>query len=159
MFVSLGCATENLIQAALAHGLSATTAFNAEDRQIHVQLEPTGTVRSALFEAIPERQSTRGDYDGKPLANQELKLLEQAGAGSGTRVLLLTSRTIMEEALEYVVQGNMAQLNDSAFVRELKTWIRFGDAEAVRSGDGRSRERRAIRQCHGGWGVCCSSDF
>ncbi|MBC8026106.1 MAG: Tat pathway signal protein [Steroidobacteraceae bacterium] len=136
LFVSLGCATENLIQAALAHGFGATTTLDAEVSHMRVQLEPTETVRSPLFLAIPERQSTRAEYDGKPLANEELHLLERAGTGNGTRVLLLTSREVMERALEYIVQGNSAQLNDPAFVRELKSWIRFGDAEAVHSGDG-----------------------
>lgn len=42
----------------------------------------------------------------------------------------------MGKALEYVVQANTAQMNDPAFIEELKAWIRFGDAEAVRMGDG-----------------------
>ena len=41
----------------------------------------------------------------------------------------------MEKVLEYVAQANTAQMNDPAFVDELKAWIRFGDAEAVRTGD------------------------
>jgi hypothetical protein len=42
----------------------------------------------------------------------------------------------MEKVLEYVVAGNTAQMNDPAFVTELKDWIRFGTAEAERTGDG-----------------------
>lgn len=38
--------------------------------------------------------------------------------------------------LDFVVQGNTAQMNDKAFVEELKRWIRFNGAEAVRLGDG-----------------------
>jgi hypothetical protein len=65
-----------------------------------------------------------------------LKLLEQAGTGYGVRVLLLTGKAAMERILEYVVAGNTAQMNDPAFVKELKTWIRFNGDEAVRTGDG-----------------------
>ena len=137
LFVSLGCATENLVQAARAQGLSAVTNFDpADDGGIRVQLVPAEADRSPLFEAIPKRQSTRTEYDGNPLANEELKLLEQAGAGKGTHVLLLTSRDLMEQVLEYVVQGNAAQLDDPAFLEEIKTWIRFDDADALRSDDG-----------------------
>jgi hypothetical protein len=50
--------------------------------------------------------------------------------------MLLTEKPAMEKVLEYVVQGNTAQMNDPAFVTELKAWIRFNDAEAVRTGDG-----------------------
>jgi hypothetical protein len=42
----------------------------------------------------------------------------------------------MENILDYVIQGNTAQMDDPAFVAELKSWIRFDDAEAVRTGDG-----------------------
>jgi hypothetical protein len=136
LFVSLGCATENLIQAAPAHGLRATMTFDLAHDHIQVQLEPGDTIRSPFFEAIPNRQSTRTEYDGKALSNGELNLLERAGAGNGTRVLLLTHRNVMEQALEFVLQGNTSQLNDPAFVRELESWIRFSDAEAVRRGDG-----------------------
>ena len=38
--------------------------------------------------------------------------------------------------MEFVVQGNTAQMDDPAFMRELKTWIRFSDAEAVAKRDG-----------------------
>ena len=61
---------------------------------------------------------------------------EAAGAGNGVRVLLLTGREAMEKVLEHVVQANTAQMNDPAFVEELKAWIRFGGNEAVRTGDG-----------------------
>ena len=53
-------------------------------------------------------------------------------------MILLTDRQAMEAVLEFLVQGNTAQMRDPAFVQELKNWIRFGDAEAVRSGDGLS---------------------
>ena len=68
LFVSLGCATENLVQAALAHGLKATALLNANGA-IACSLEPTKTIDSSLFRAIAERQCTRADYDGKPHTN------------------------------------------------------------------------------------------
>jgi hypothetical protein len=137
LYVSLGCAAENLVLAAQANGLNAVASFEtAPIEVIQVSLESTQTLRSPLFEAIPKRQSTRAEYDGKPLANAELKLLEQAGTGNGVQVLMLTEKQAMENVLEYVMQGNAAQINDPAFIQELKSWIRFGDAEAVQTGDG-----------------------
>lgn len=137
LFVSLGCATENLLQAALANGLKGEARFAAtEQGSVSIALEATKAVASPMYEAIPKRQCTRADYDGKPLSNAELKLLEAAGTGDGVRVLLLTEPAAMENVLDYVVQGNTAQLNDPAFVKELKTWIRFSNEEAVSKGDG-----------------------
>ncbi|WP_029919537.1 Acg family FMN-binding oxidoreductase [Nevskia soli] len=137
LFVSLGCAAENLIQAALASGLKGQAGFDAAGgNTLRVALEPTSPVASTLFQAIPERQSTRGEYDGNPLARKELELLEKAGTGTGVGVILLTERQATEKVLEYVVQGNTAQMDDPAFVEELRKWIRFNGDEAVRTGDG-----------------------
>jgi hypothetical protein len=137
VFVSLGCAAENLAQAAAAHGLEANGAFDpAGTGRYVVSLTSAPSRRTVLFEAIPERQSTRGDYDGRALSAEELRLLAEAGSGPGVRLVLLTERQAMETALEYVVAGNTAQMNDEAFVRELTTWIRFSRSEAVSTGDG-----------------------
>ncbi len=136
VFVSLGCAAENLVQAALAHGLKAEPRFDAAMDAISVPLAPTQAAASPLFEAIAERQRTRGDYDGKPLSVEALRLLERAGSSSSVRMLLLTARAAMERVLDCVVQGNAAQMADAAFVKELKTWICFNGPDAVRTRDG-----------------------
>ena len=140
VFVSLGCACENLIQAALAHGLSAGARFDSAQDSIRVTLAPASTPQPAqaspLFNAIAARQCTRGDYDGKPVSNEELGLLARAGTSRGVRLLLMTERPAMERVLAYVVQGNTAQMADPAFVKELETWIRFNGADAVRTRDG-----------------------
>ena len=137
LFVSIGCAAENLIQAALANGLHGDAVFEKSAAgMLRVSLEPTRSLTTPLFRAMPERQSTRGEYDGKPLSSGELGVLEKAGSGSGVQVILLTEREAMEKVLEYVVQGNTVQMNDRAFVDELKAWIRFSASDAVRAGDG-----------------------
>ncbi|WP_207215743.1 Acg family FMN-binding oxidoreductase [Pseudolysobacter antarcticus] len=137
LFVSLGCAAENMVHAALASGLHAEPRFDPiGDGRIAVNLEATQGRISPLFQAIFERQCTRGDYDGQPISTPELSQLEQAGTGDGVSVRLLTARPAMESVLAYVVEGNTAQMNDAAFVAELKAWIRFSADEALRTGDG-----------------------
>jgi len=137
VFVSLGCATENLVHAALAAGLRAEPRFDPTgDGTIAVNLEATQARRTPLLQAISERQCTRGDYDGQPISAAELRQLEQAGTGDGVSVRLLTTRPGLENVLDYVVAGNTVQMNDAAFVSELQEWIRFGADEALRTGDG-----------------------
>ncbi len=136
VFVSLGCAAENLIQAARAWGLEGEASFDGTRDAIRVALTPRAASATPLFQAIVQRQSTRAEYDGQPLAADDLKLLEQAGSSERVRLLLLTDKPALERVLEFVVQGNTAQMNDKAFVAELKQWIRFSGADAVRLGDG-----------------------
>ena len=136
VYVSLGCATENLAQAALAHGRLAQAQFQPGTDDVRIQLDNTSAEATALFQAVPLRQCTRGEYDGKPLRNEELALLQHAGSSGGVRMLLLTDRAAMEQTLEFVIRGNTAQLADPAFMKELQSWIRFNGADAVRTGDG-----------------------
>lgn len=137
LFISMGCASENLVQAARAHGFrsEATTNSNAEG-EIRISLEPGPTIASPLFNAITERQCTRSEYDGKPLSAGELAILEKAGTGKGVQLLMFTDKAMMESILEHVVQANGTQMADPAFIKELKTWIRFNKGEAIRKGDG-----------------------
>lgn len=134
LFVSLGCATENLVHAALATGRRADVRI--EDDDIAVAFDETTAVRSPLFEAIPVRQCSRSIYDGRRLPANELHVLETVAQGEGVRAIVMTAAPQIETVLDYVARGNAAQLADRAFVEELKTWIRFNEAEAVRTRDG-----------------------
>jgi hypothetical protein len=69
VLVSLGYTAETLIRAASAHGLNAETSFDITRDGVHVSLAPTPARVSPLFNAIPARQCTRGDYDGRPPPN------------------------------------------------------------------------------------------
>jgi hypothetical protein len=136
LFVSLGCAAENLVVAAAALGLQAEPTFDAASQAIRIRLQPAPPAHSPWFRAIAQRQSARAEYDGQPLAAPELSLLANAGTTADVDLLLLTERPRLEQVLEYVVQGNTAQMADPAFVAELKQWIRFSGHDAVRLGDG-----------------------
>ena len=139
LYVSLGCAAENLVQAASANGLHGEVAVETSPIDaVRVGLAPMRALPSPLFDAIPKRQCTRAEFFGNPLSSEELGLLAAAGAGPGVKVLMLTDKAATERVLEYVVAGNTAQMNDPAFVSELKAWIRFDRAEAVRKLDGLS---------------------
>lgn len=137
LFVSLGCAVENLVLAAEAYGLRAHVAFDeAQADAIHVDLESASASRSPLFQAIPERQSTRTKYDGKSVPSSDIALLETAVRDHSTTLEIFTVKGDLDRITDYVVAGNAVQLGDQAFTRELKTWLRFSKSSAVKSRDG-----------------------
>jgi len=136
LWISLGCAAENLAQAARANGLQAEFSFDPVEGAARAQLAPTAPHRSVLFEAIPARQTCRSDYDGKPVPAQDLAQLAQAGTGEGVAVKLVSDQVQRERVLELVLQGNSLQMQDAAFVGELKKWLRFNDYQAIITLDG-----------------------
>jgi hypothetical protein len=134
LWVSLGCAVENMVQAAGAAGKHADVEF--ADQAIHISLITYQSRRSPLLEAIFRRQCTRADYDGRPLPTEAMHRLASTVAEDGIELRLLTERAQIEAVLEYVTAGNSAQMRDPAFVSELKHWIRFNGEQALESGDG-----------------------
>jgi hypothetical protein len=82
------------------------------------------------------RQSTRNDYDAKPVSTADFSSLIAASAMPGVDLILTTDRPRMDRVRDLVVAGNSVQLADAAFMRELKAWLRFSPQRAMQTGDG-----------------------
>ena len=137
LFVSLGCAAENLSLAAAARGIAGDLAF--DDRgagSIAFAHRPATARSSPLVDAIPRRQSTRAIYDGRTVSVADLKTLAGAAAIPGVDLMLITDRPRMNRIRDLVIAGNSAQLADPAFMAELKSWLRFSPRYALAMGDG-----------------------
>lgn len=135
LFASLGCAAETLLQAAPHYGWQGQIESFDARRGARLIFERVARPEAALAPAIPRRASTRGEYDGQPAPVAVLRALERAGQGTVDTVLV-TDRRRLEQATEFIVRGNTAQVQSPAFRRELKAWIRFDGAEAARRRDG-----------------------
>jgi len=142
LYVSLGCALENLCQAAKAYGLVAKVDALSPSTGIPIYLTTTShhqqTTSNELFDAIPHRQVSRSEYNGEPLSENGLKkLCEAASLGAkGVHVAFLTDPESIHKALNHIQRANTAQVNDKHFVQELVSWIRFGEQECISKGDG-----------------------
>ncbi|RKN81189.1 Acg family FMN-binding oxidoreductase [Ulvibacterium marinum] len=137
LYASLGCAAENIAHAAIALGLFANITVNDKAEEvIRIDFDQIPSVKSELFQAIPRRQCTRVAYNGKKVSSHKLKILEATSGYDGISTRIFTSENDMETILEYVVAGNTNQMQDHAFVKELKDWLRFNPATAMKYGDG-----------------------
>jgi len=137
LYVSLGCAVENLVIAGLAHGLEARVDSSNPKEGIKVQFLPCQAEMTPQYEAIPNRRVVRAEYNGEKLSDEELERLKQATNGAnGVQVLFLTDSESLEKAQDYIVRANTIQMEDDAFREELKAWVRFSQGECVNEGDG-----------------------
>ncbi len=137
VFVSLGCAAENLALAAGGAGRAGEIEFDpAGDGTVLVRFGTGNGGEQALFDAIPQRQSTRADYDGSTIGASDLRLLSAAATIPGVDLVLITERPQMDRLRDLVIAGNTAQIGDPAFISELKHWLRFSPNAALRTGDG-----------------------
>lgn len=137
IFVSLGAAAENLALACAARGRPGETSFSAAgDGAVAYSFGEARAPEPALFDAIARRQSTRADYDGRAVSPADLQILTKAAETTGVDLVLITDRPQIDRVRDLVLAGNGAQLADPAFVRELKSWIRFSPRQATTAGDG-----------------------
>lgn len=139
LYVTLGCAAENLLIAANANSRPAELSLMAQSDEgvvIRASLETGCSADKDLCAAIPLRQSTRSEYDGRELSETELRQLDRAASMPGVDVIFITERSRLTEALDFIQQGASTQINDVDFVRELKNWIRYNPAAALKTGDG-----------------------
>ncbi len=136
LFISLGCAAENLRVAAASRGMPGDVRFDPATTAIRFTHTTGAATETALSDAIPLCQSTRGLYDGSALTPEELGLLASAARISGVDLVLITDPAQIGRMSDLIARGNTAQLTNPAFVAELKHWMRFNPRQALAMGDG-----------------------
>lgn len=136
LWISLGCALENLVVAARAAGYAADVTYPDRADFIHIRLTADSAYASRLFDAIPLRQNTRSDYDGQLVPTADLDRLEALPLEPGVTLRFIVNPADMNIVSDYISQGDLHQYADPAFVEELTFWLRFNKKEALASLDG-----------------------
>lgn len=143
LFISLGCATENLCLAAAHFGYTAQVHL-ADNHAIHITLHKQPETQKqpeneALYAQISHRQTNRATYNGQTIAQTELDSL-LAAQQSDTVSLHAFAPSAPEFATltQAVMAGNAAQMHDPAFKAELLSWIRFNKSHSNATRDGLS---------------------
>lgn len=137
MFVSLGSAAENLAIAAASRGMPGQLQFDqGAGGAVRFSYAGGAARDSALSDAIPLRQSTRGLYDGSSLTAPELDRLAEAARMPGVDLILITDPGQLGQIANLIAAANAIQIADPEFMAELKQWMRFTPRQALDPGDG-----------------------
>lgn len=140
LFISLGCATENLCIAASALGYRSDVVF-ADNGTIDVFLEKSDSVTANwLFNQIAIRQTNRSVYEGKIIEEDTLAeclpcILPKDSVHIYCWKKDSPSFTILTSCVE---EGNIIQMEDEEFVSELKSWMRYNKKDSESKMDGLS---------------------
>jgi hypothetical protein len=137
LYISLGCALENLIIAANELNFKTEVEYSGNKREPHILVrisEAPETEKSGLFEYIEKRQVTRNSY--KPEKIPDDLLSELFNEAEGIHVRLFLSEDEINSLTPYIIEGNELQFSNKEFVNELVNWIRFSEKEVMKRGDG-----------------------
>jgi hypothetical protein len=140
LYISLGCAVENITIAAQEHGYDwEIDLFPANESAIDVLLYPNQRpVAAPLYHAITERQSNRSIFSGESIDAAYLKQLEamSKAAPKGVGLHVFNDPIMHHQLTDLILAGNITQLNDQAFREELFQWMRFNARHVERTNDG-----------------------
>jgi hypothetical protein len=142
LFISLGCALENLAIAARCAGLVPRIVDHLMDDPptLSVYLDqagqPVDPSDRALLTAMVERQSTRCAYNPYPIPVAHLERLKTASHEDGVHLHVAATPEAIAPFIPWVQQANRQQFSDRAFVEELMAWIRFSRREVRHHQDG-----------------------
>jgi hypothetical protein len=145
LYISLGCALENLIIAANHNGLKSTVDYFPPDEKnecLRVTFFQNGDSGDEdLFNAIPVRQSNRSLYDQKMIPGDHVRKLTEVNLFDSVNIKTFeTDHNETEPIIELVKEGNRVQFSDQKFVEELLSWIRFTKKEVKSRNDGLTAE-------------------
>lgn len=139
LYISLGCALENLIIASNYHGYKTKTKFIQQENCTIIQAELIKNDSDNppdLYFQINKRQSNRSKYTVQPIKEREIESLANAVEENGLAVKFFRSKTEIGELKPFIIEGNNLQFQNKAFVNELVDWMRFSEKEVMHRGDG-----------------------
>jgi nitroreductase len=146
MHLGLGCATENLVIAARAHGMTVDVQPAAGRLEPSPGPEPVLAARvvlgagqasrDPLFDAIPRRHTNRGAYRHEPVAPERLRDLADAVSGPSVRVVFLSESGARREAARAIIAATERIIADPEMSEDSFRWIRTGRREIWTHRDG-----------------------
>jgi t-SNARE complex subunit (syntaxin) len=139
LFISLGCALENLTLSAKAHHFkpSETTNFVDDKNEIIVDLiETEGIEKDLLYDFIQSRQCTRTGYDDTPIDESLLEELIESAKNEVVEIIYITDKNRIKELEPFIIEASNLQFNNQQFVNELVNWFRFSRKIAEEKRDG-----------------------
>ncbi len=142
MYISLGCALENLTIAAKTNGYSSQIVYFPDKQNTRhiakIDLATMSPVPSELYEAIPKRHMNRGPYDKNRPISQEIiqSLLNLNTDNSGVKLFLFDSQQDKHKIGEAMVEATRVLISDQEQISVDPKWMRqsWQDVEKYKDG-------------------------
>jgi len=133
LYVSIGCALENLIVAADHFGYNSSVVYfpGEKDLVAKVVLQPAANPlnpsRDArLFSAIRSRQTNRNPYEPRAISEADLETMKSLNSDEDVSIFITRDSAIRKGFQDLVVQANGIQYSDANFKSELGHWLGQG---------------------------------
>ena len=139
-YVGLGCALENLVLGCWARGLRPAMTLLPDGtggtRVAHIALTATAPSSGPLYDAIGERHTNRGPYDGRPLTVEMLGPLADLTGLDGLAAQWITDLAPRAAMGSLLIDAAEALIADEQQSKDGFVWFRNSNDEVQRYRDG-----------------------
>jgi len=140
LYISIGCATENLCLAAMERHYSPTFSMHESDGNVFIKVNLTkdeSQKANSLASAIPHRHTNRMKYNGQLIPDEVIAQLCAVENEKGVKAYFFKHGEKPFDWLTNLVKhSNYVLYNNFAFKKELLQWIRFNKRHAMKTLDG-----------------------
>jgi hypothetical protein len=132
LFISVGCALENLLIAAEHYGYAALVDYfpkaTNEDfvAAVHFHKRVEREMSSELFAAITARSTNHNEFEPTLISPEDKRRLENSCREEGIGLFLTSDLNIKRKVEELVIHADALQFADPEFRAELGHWIGEG---------------------------------
>lgn len=140
LFVSLGCATENLCISATHKCYDPIVQIDPANSEIRVTLaRKEHCIATPLFSQIASRQTNRSVYNAKLISEDKIESLRSLPRDPNVAIRFFArGSSEFNKIATLIYEGNRIQMEDSAFRAELKQWMRYNKHHQDATHDGLS---------------------
>ncbi|MBD0333091.1 MAG: hypothetical protein ICV66_10575 [Chitinophagaceae bacterium] len=140
LYISLGCAVENIVIAARKFGYDSAIHFSATSsgtEYISIKfIEGEKAEDDDLFDYIEDRQVTRSGYRKEAVSLEHLEKLQNSFSFDTVRIKFFSAPDEIKAIEPFIIEGSNLQFQNRKFIDELVSWFRFSRKEAEVKGDG-----------------------
>lgn len=139
LYISLGCATENICISANELGYLYKVQIIEQDSLyfIRISLQKAPAVPNSLFSQIDKRQTNRSVYKSRIISTDTISILKKTEINQPVSVHFYKNGDETYKILaELIYSGNEVQYNDKSFKNELLDWMRFNPKDIKQHKDG-----------------------
>lgn len=140
LYISLGCAAENLCISASELGYKTNFSILKDDHGtafMRIDLEKGDTEKDLLFAQIEKRQTNKAVYQSRMVSKDTLAILRILTRDPMVSIQYFEKGTSAFDMLkDLVAQGNTIQMKDEAFKTELLKWMRFNHSQVKKNPTG-----------------------
>lgn len=133
LYMSLGCAIENLVIAAEHFGYNCSVSYfpGESDLVAAVSLSQQSEARSSLspdhlFDAITSRKTCRQPFESRTISRQDLDAINNTISGSDASIFLTDDPAAKEAFRNLTIEADGALYSDINFKSELGHWLSQG---------------------------------